>query len=179
MKKCMLYLMGGLCLTVVSFEVYAQADAELYAVASKYGISPHLLRAVSIVETREGQYTGTHQVSEVVNAEQLKYLHKIARHTRRPLSDFQGSYAGAMGYMQIVPSTFFIYGQDGDGDGIKDPLNRHDSLATAAYFLARRFARTNSLKATLMGYNRSARYGKQVLAVYRRLQAEEIIASSK
>ncbi len=179
MKKCMLCLMTGFCLIAVSVEAFAQTDAELYAVASKYGISPHLLRAVSIVETREGKYTGTYRVSEVVNAVQLKYLAKIARHTQRPISDFKGSYAGAMGYMQILPSTFFLYGQDGDGDKIKDPLNRHDSLATAAYFLARKFARTNSLKATLMGYNRSTYYGKQVIAEYKRLQAEETIASSE
>ncbi len=178
MKKCMMYLMGGLCLSAVSFEACAQTDAELYAVASKYGISPHLLRAVSIIETREGRYTGTYQVSEVVNATQLKYLKKIARHTKRPLSDFKGSHAGAMGYMQLIPSTFFLYGQDGDGDGIKDPLNQHDSLATAAYFLARRLAQTRSLKTTLMGYNKSIRYGKEVIVLYQRLQAGKMVASS-
>ena len=83
-----------------------------------------------------------------------------------------------MGYMQLIPSTFFLYGQDGDGDGIKDPLNQHDSLATAAYFLARRLAQTRSLKTTLMGYNKSIRYGKEVIVLYQRLQAGKMVASS-
>ena len=61
---------------------------------------------------------GKFEIREVVDGTQLKYLKKIAQQTERSLSEFKGSYAGAMGYMQIMPSTFHMYGQDGDGDGI-------------------------------------------------------------
>jgi membrane-bound lytic murein transglycosylase B len=149
-------------------------------VSRKFGIPPHLLQAVSIVESQQGKYTGTHRVSEVVNATQLKYLNKIARFTNRPPTEFTGSYAGAMGYMQIIPSTFCAYAQDGDGDGIKDPLNPKDNLGTAAYFLAWKIAQNNgSIKAALRSYNNSSRYVNKVYALYRKLRAGHVVAEVK
>ena len=180
MKTCMLDITLGVCLLVSSAQAQLVSEADFFAVSGKYGISPHLLQAVSIVESQQGKYTGEHQVSNVVNATQLKYLKKIARLTKRPFTEFTGSHAGAMGYMQMIPSTFHTYAQDGDGDGIKDPLNPRDSLETAAYFLARKLAQNDgSITAALRDYNNSGRYANKVYALYKKLRAEYAFAEVK
>ena len=171
MKKCMLFLMTGVCLTLPAARAAALSDAEFYRISVKYGVSPHLLRAISLVESQGGQLTGAYQVSMVVNVTQMRYLQKIARHTKRPLNDFTGSSAGAMGYMHLIPSTFFLYAQDGNGDQIKDPLNPHDNVATAAYFLARKLAQTPNISTALRCYNNSSAYCCDVLKLYHKLKS--------
>src|SRR5699024_2082693 len=50
----------------------------------------------------------------------------------------KGSWAGAMGHTQFIPSSFLAYAQDGDGDGRRDIWNSiPDVLASTANYLAR------------------------------------------
>ena len=168
-------VLAGLCAS----QAYALSEADFQAAGRKYGISPLLLQAIGNIESQHGELLGKYTVSEVVDATQLKFLKKIARHTSRDISEFKGSYAGAMGYMQIMPSTFHIYAQDGDDDDIRDPLNPYDSLATAAYFLARTLARKDTVRAALKTYNNSDMYCDKVLALYQQLEVESQVASSQ
>lgn len=46
-----------------------------------------------------------------------------------------GSFAGAVGLAQFMPSNILAYGQDGNNDGIIDLLEPADSMASIAYFL--------------------------------------------
>jgi membrane-bound lytic murein transglycosylase B len=154
-------------------------EADFQRVGSKYGVSPYLLLAISEVESQHGTLLGKNEIREVVNPRQLRYLEKIARHTKRDISEFFGSAAGAMGHMQIVPSTFYTYGQDGNGDGIKDPLDPQDSLATAAYFLARTIAVKGSLRTAIKGYNNSSAYCNEVLALSKQMEMESTFAAKK
>jgi membrane-bound lytic murein transglycosylase B len=158
---------------------WALSEDDFHRIGARYGVSPYLLQAIAAIESRNGTLLGTHIVSDVVGETQLKFLKKIARQTERALSEFHGSPAGAMGYMQIMPATFYMYAQDGDGDGIRDPLNHHDNLATAAYFLARTMAVQNSLRATLRKYNNSTVYGEKVIALYNQLESESQVASAQ
>lgn len=158
-------------------EGMALSETDFQTIGSKYGVSPYLLLAISIVESQCGELTGTYEVQKVVDSTQLKFLRKIARHTKRDLSIFKGSRAGAMGYMQIVPSTFYTYAQDGDGDGMKDPLNPYDSLATAAYFLARTIAVKSNLRTALRSYNNSSVYCTKVLKLSDKLEFESKLAA--
>jgi membrane-bound lytic murein transglycosylase B len=159
---------------------FALSDSDFQKIGSRYGISPYLLLAISIVESQKGELQGRHEVKKVVNNTQLKFLRKIAAHTGRDISKFKGSYAGAMGYMQIMPSTFYTYGQDGNGDGVKDPLDPIDSLATAAYFLAHKIAlKDNNIAAALKKYNNSGVYSRKVLKLSQKLELERTFASSK
>ena len=49
---------------------------------------------------------------------------------------FLGSWAGAFGQTQFMPSTFTAYAVDGDGDGKKDLLNsKLDIFSSSANFL--------------------------------------------
>ena len=45
------------------------------------------------------------------------------------------SYAGAIGWMQFMPSTWDMYATDGDGDGKTDPYNPRDAIHAAARYL--------------------------------------------
>ena len=166
-------------LTVCVSEAFALSDTDFQAFGRKYGVSPHLLQAISIVESQKGDLMGKFEVRKVVDGTQLSYLKKIAQQTGRSVSEFKGSYAGAMGYMQIMPATFYEYAQDGNGDGVRDPLNPYDSLATAAYYLARNIAKKENMRAALRRYNNSALYCEKVLALYQQLELESQVASSE
>ena len=169
-----------LALPLVATRTFALSEEDFQEMGRKYGVVPYLLQAIATVESRNGELLGKYKVRDVINETQLRYLKKIARQTERALLEFEGSRAGAMGYMQIMPSTFYLYGQDGNSDGIRDPLDPYDSLATAAYFLARTLAvKNNSLRATLKKYNNSSVYCDKVLALYKQLEVESQVASSQ
>ena len=57
---------------------------------------------------------------------QLVDLFLLAREQNQPAGVFLGSYAGAMGYPQFLPSSWLSYGKDGDGDGRIDLINSVD-----------------------------------------------------
>jgi len=133
------------------------------AIELQYGLPSGLLRSMQYVESRGG--TGEHRVIDVVNDTQKKYLRKISQHLKQPISLFTGSSAGAMGVMQIIPSTFWVYKQDGNGDGHYDPLCDADSYATAAYYVARLIAVHGSLEKALNKYSGGASgYYEKVMA---------------
>lgn len=161
-------------------QVYAESaltEADFQRIGSKYGVSPYLLLAISRVESQHGEVLGKHDVSKVVDSKQLRYLKKIARQTGRDVSEFKGSKAGALGYMQIMPSTFYTYAQDGNGDGKKDPLNPHDSLATAAHYLARTIAVKKNIRTALRSYNNSSAYVEKVSKLSAKLELEITFAA--
>ena len=54
------------------------------------------------------------------------------------LADMKGSWAGAMGQNQFMPSSFLKFAADGDGDGRKNIwTDRADVFASTANYLAR------------------------------------------
>jgi membrane-bound lytic murein transglycosylase B len=161
-------------------QCWALSTADFQTIGRRYGLSPYLLEAIALVESQHGELAGEYTVSDVVSGSQLTFLRKIAQHTGRALADFKGSYRGAMGYMQIMPATFHTFAQDGNGDGIRDPLDPYDSLATAAYYLARQIALADDdMRVALKKYNRSDSYCTRVLALVQQLEAESQLASSR
>jgi hypothetical protein len=72
------------------------------------------------------------------------------------------STAGAVGWMQFLPSTWKLYGVDANGDGIADPYNPVDAIFTAARYLHAAGASTN-LPAAIFAYNHAAWYVESVL----------------
>ncbi|WP_306118880.1 MULTISPECIES: lytic murein transglycosylase [unclassified Roseitalea] len=63
---------------------------------------------------------------------------KIAQRGDVPISGLTGSWAGAMGHTQFIPTSYMAYALDGDGDGRKDIWNSvPDALYTAANLLRR------------------------------------------
>jgi hypothetical protein len=76
--------------------------------------------------------------------------------------------------MQFIPSTWALYGTDGDGDGVANPFDVNDAALTAARYLcaAGGDLRTHDGQVTaVLSYNHSDQYVAQVLALadaYRR-----------
>ena len=72
------------------------------------------------------------------------------------------SSAGAVGWMQFMPSTWLRWGVDADGDGIADPWNATDAIYAAARYLAAAGGQTDIARG-VFAYNHADWYVREVL----------------
>ena len=116
----------------------------------EYGVPPEIVTAILGVETRYGRTTGRHRVLDALVTLAFGYP-KRAPFFRKELEQFllmvreehldarilNGSYAGAMGRSQFMPSSFRAYAVDFDGDGRRDLWSSDaDAIGSIAnYFL--------------------------------------------
>jgi membrane-bound lytic murein transglycosylase B len=125
-------------------------EAFLDGLESKYGVPRGILIAIWGVETNYGGNKGSFSVLRSLatlgyegkradfGRQQLLYALRILQSGDVALSDFKGSWAGAMGHTQFIPTTYADYAADGTSDGIKDIWTEpRDALASAAYYLKR------------------------------------------
>src|SRR5271154_3749173 len=77
-------------------------------------------------------------------------------------SDLSVSTAGAVGWMQFMPSTWLQYGVDALNAGYADPYNPVDAIFAAARYLRAAGAATE-LRAAILAYNHSEEYADSVL----------------
>jgi len=130
-------------------ELLVQHRALLARVQARYGVQPRFLVAFWGLETNFGQYTGGYPVvgalatlayderrGDFFRKELLNALRILDEGNVTP-SAMQGSWAGAMGQLQFMPSTFVHYAVDFDGDGKRDIWNSlPDVFASAANYLS-------------------------------------------
>ncbi|MBF88911.1 MAG: hypothetical protein CMG75_04485 [Candidatus Marinimicrobia bacterium] len=129
---------------------YKENKALLDNVSSIYGVDPFLLVSLSGVESNYGANSKTHSVfnalhtvihnlprkAKWVEKEMAEYLIYCWENEIPPLSLY-GSYAGAFGYGQFIPSSFRAYAVDFDRDGIREPFEWPDVLASMANYLVK------------------------------------------
>jgi hypothetical protein len=72
------------------------------------------------------------------------------------------SSAGAVGWMQFLPSSWEMYGLDANGDGRKDPYNPVDAICAAAHYL-KVAGGSNDLYHAIYAYNHADWYVQEVL----------------
>ncbi len=72
------------------------------------------------------------------------------------------SSAGAIGWMQFIPSTWERWGVDANGDGVADPWNAQDAITAAARYLAASGGRTD-ISGAIFSYNHAQWYVDEVL----------------
>jgi hypothetical protein len=72
------------------------------------------------------------------------------------------STAGAVGWMQFLPSTWKMYGVDANGDGTKDPYNPVDAICAAARYL-KAAGGNEDLRQGIFAYNHADWYVDEVL----------------
>ena len=122
----------------------------LAGVARETGVPASVVLGILGVETRYGRITGRHRVLDVLAT--LAFHHpRRGDFFRRELKDFMvlgsegaldaaevlGSYAGAMGRAQFIPSSYRRYAVDGDGDGRRDLFGSwRDVLSSVAAYLS-------------------------------------------
>ncbi|MCA1297638.1 lytic murein transglycosylase [Stappia indica] len=120
----------------------------LAAVEKAYGVDRYIVLAVWGVESDYGQFRGDFHVPHaLVNVacsgrrakyfrSELIHLLKIVDRGDVRLSDLNGSWAGAFGQTQFMPSTYRRLAVDQDGDGRRDLVNSvPDALASTANYL--------------------------------------------
>ncbi|GAA1360950.1 hypothetical protein GCM10009612_35450 [Streptomyces beijiangensis] len=81
--------------------------------------------------------------------------------------DGDATYDRAVGPMQFIPSTWATWGQDGNGDGKKDPNNIFDAALAAGHYLCagdRDLAVKTDLDRSILSYNHSDAYLRLVLS---------------
>ncbi|MCP4625454.1 MAG: lytic murein transglycosylase [bacterium] len=86
-----------------------------------------------------------------------------------------GSFAGAIGYAQFMPSSILAYGEDGDNDGAIDLLTHADAIASIANYLKSHGWRPDisqkKAEKVIYHYNHSKYYVKAILKVAKRLES--------
>ncbi|MRR15983.1 MAG: hypothetical protein EG826_05960 [Deltaproteobacteria bacterium] len=106
-------------------------------------------------------------------AVELGYLVHLANHLGVDPLGFAGSFAGALGPAQFIPSSFWIFGIDGDQDGMADPLNMADANLSMGNYLRkygwREDAPLEQKRKALWYYNHSDVYVNTVMMVYEKL----------
>jgi membrane-bound lytic murein transglycosylase B len=132
-------------------------------VAAAYGVQPRFIVAIWGIETRFGAVTGKdHVLPGLVTLafdrrrssffrEQVFAALEMADKGYIELARMKGSWAGAMGQPQFMPSSYLAYAQDFDGDGHPDIWDSEaDVFASIANYLARH------------GWNDSLTWGREV-----------------
>lgn len=121
----------------------------LNEVAAKFGVQPRFIVALWGIETNFGQNTGGFSViaalstlaydgrrSKYFRGELIEALRIVDQGHIRP-ENMKGSWAGAMGQSQFMPSSFVNYAYDYNGDGAKDIWTTSaDVFASAANYLS-------------------------------------------
>ncbi len=133
-------------------------------VQARYGVQPHYLVAFWAIETNFGSATGGFSVLEALATlaydprraeffrEQLLTALRIIEDGHIPAGRMTGSWAGAMGQLQFLPTVFRNYAVDGDGDGRADIWNSlPDVFHSAANFISE------------SGWRGDERWGREVL----------------
>lgn len=120
----------------------------LKEVGKAYGVQPRFILAFWGLETNYGTYTGNNDIirslatlafdkrrGKYFRAELFNAL-TILKEGHIALKDMKGSWSGAMGQGQFMPSSFLQLAQDFDGDGRKDIWNTQaDVFASIANYL--------------------------------------------
>jgi membrane-bound lytic murein transglycosylase B len=122
----------------------------LEAISTSFQVAPQLPIAIWGMETNFGSNTGGFGVIEALATlaydgrrkeffrRELISALRILNGNHVPLSHMKGSWAGAMGQPQFMPSSFERYAVDFDGDGHRNIWDsRADALASIANYLAR------------------------------------------
>ncbi len=125
-------------------DAFARAESES-------GVPASIIAAVMGVETYYGRVTGSYGVVEALATlafdyppradfftRELRHLLILAREQGLDPLSLKGSYAGAMGYGQFMPSSYRTYAVDFDGDGSVDIWdNPVDAIGSVANYLRR------------------------------------------
>ena len=122
----------------------------LAGIESRYGVPGDILMAIWAMETGFGAVMGDFDVVRSMATlaaqgrrrafaeDQLMAALRIIGSGEFPRSQLRGSWAGAMGQTQFIPTSFLATAVDGDGDGRRDVWgSTADALASAANLLSK------------------------------------------
>jgi membrane-bound lytic murein transglycosylase B len=141
----------------------AQHRDALAKVEADTGVPAEMIVAIIGVETSYGRITGSYRVLDALYTlaffypkrapffrGELLQVFPLAREEKLDLATIKGSYAGAMGWGQFMPSSYRAYAKDGDGDGRRDLFGSVPDIfaSIANYFVAHGWQRGEPVAVT-------------------------------
>ena len=176
---------------------YGEHKELIHQVADKYGVDPFLILSFVGVETQYGAYASAYPVFNSLHTiihtiprraqwaeDEMVAWFMICRLDGLGPHDVKGSYAGAFGYGQFMPTSFKSYAVDMDNDGVRNPFEWADVLASIANYLLKRgnyqvgsddFSENSANWNAVYKYNPSRNYVKVILE----LREELLLALTK
>jgi membrane-bound lytic murein transglycosylase B len=130
-------------------EFWKENKAILDRAEKQYGVDPAIIVAIIGVETRYGDITGGYRVIDALSTlsfhypkrakffvGQLEEILLIAQQENVDPLSLNGSYAGAMGMPQFIPTSYTHYAVDFNNDGVRDLWGSNEDVigSVANYF---------------------------------------------
>ncbi|MEO8224679.1 MAG: lytic murein transglycosylase B [Gammaproteobacteria bacterium] len=130
-------------------DFFREHEVKLRQICMKTGVPAEIIVAIIGVETFYGTRTGSYRAVDSLATlafdypprsaffrSELRQLFLLARDEQLDIGALVGSYAGAVGPPQFIPSSYRRYAVDGDGDGRRDLLKNWDDIvaSVANYF---------------------------------------------
>ena len=158
---------------------YEEHNDLLHKISNEFSVQPRFILALWGIETSFGKFTGSFNV--------IRSLSTLSHNLRRrdfftdelinaltiidqghiEASEMMGSWAGAMGQNQFMPSSFLSYATDFNNDGLKDIWNtQSDVFASTANYLSS------------SGWNSNETWGREVKTI-KKIDSEIITTSAK
>jgi len=157
---------GGRCKSMGSWDIYYfefkkrvgrgvyfmhKFKKTLKRAEKKYGIPPEYITAIIGIESDYGVMRGDYFVFDRLvhlafdnnnrrakfYRKQLKALMRLSAREKIDPKDIRGSYSGAIGLAQFIPSTYKAFAVDFNNDGKKQMNNVVDAIGSIAYYLRR------------------------------------------
>ncbi len=131
-------------------DFWIENNTVLEEVSSKYGIPVEILIGILGVETKFGENRGSYKVLDALFTLAFGYP-KRSNYFKHELKEFlllvneenldpyniYGSYAGAIGYCQFMPSSYRAYAKSNDDNGSRDLYNsKEDAIESIANYLS-------------------------------------------
>lgn len=146
-------------------------------------VDPFIVLSIIGIESNYGLNKGKYTVFSALYTQILR-MPKRSKWAKKQLVDFlalcyedkipphsvKGSYAGAFGYGQFIPSSFISYSVDGNNDGKREPYDWEDVFASIANYLIKNgypVSNNDSKKIykSIYAYNHADNYVKAVLSL--------------
>tara|TARA_S200000501_G_scaffold136695_1_gene129239 strand:+ start:2938 stop:3918 length:981 start_codon:yes stop_codon:yes gene_type:complete len=176
---------------VAGVKFYSENKDLIMQVAEKYNVDPFIILSIAGIESNYGKhykgftvfnslYTQIHEMpkrAKWASKELASYLEYCYKDNVNPQS-IEGSYAGAFGFGQFIPSSFNRYSVDFDNDGVRRPHDWPDVLGSIANYLVENgyvpgssdYSKGGDIWKSVWAYNHSDNYVMAVLGLTERIR---------
>ncbi|MFL2994815.1 MAG: lytic murein transglycosylase [Candidatus Neomarinimicrobiota bacterium] len=176
---------------VAGVKFYSENKALIMQVAEKYNVDPFIILSIAGIESNYGKhykgftvfnslYTQIHEMpkrAKWASKELASYLEYCYKDDVNPQS-IEGSYAGAFGFGQFIPSSFNSYSVDFDNDGVRRPHDWPDVLGSIANYLVKNgyspgssdYSKGGDIWKSVWAYNHSDNYVMAVLGLTEKIR---------
>ncbi|MBU1667529.1 lytic murein transglycosylase B [bacterium] len=139
--------------------------------ARRYGVAPEYIVGIIGVETNFGGFTGKHSVLDALTSIALEFPKRstfftselenyllLVREQQIDPQYIKGSYAGAFGLAQFMPSSFRDYAVDLDGNGQTNLFTAPDAIGSVANYFKEKGKWNNQIPVAMPTYYNKARF---------------------